>query len=318
MLLGASGHGADAARAAAWSPDGDAARPGPGAHRRPPRRRAGLGRCCPGRVAGPVPGALCRNPAPICAPTGPETGCGVKSFAWWAQLGSNQRPLACKASALPLSYAPSPRAPVFRVGNGCNRGQRTRSGSPEAAPAAPDLSRDRQLADPGRPARPPEDPGERRLYLLGQPGRLAETGLAAERADRRRLPGDRPARLAGLPDVTAVAALDLAEPPDQVRAQAHRAPVEFTHPVDGRLARRADEHLAVGPDPSFPGALPPVRVDLPCTTAIAGHSVPILPFPPDRGRPTSRAPPALSDTRRCHEPAVRGLPPSTARRHSCR
>src|SRR4051812_15700831 len=24
----------------------------------------------------------------------------------WAQLGSNQRPLACKASALPLSYAP--------------------------------------------------------------------------------------------------------------------------------------------------------------------------------------------------------------------
>src|SRR5208283_332286 len=25
---------------------------------------------------------------------------------WWAQLGSNQRPLACKASALPLSYAP--------------------------------------------------------------------------------------------------------------------------------------------------------------------------------------------------------------------
>ena len=28
---------------------------------------------------------------------------------WWAQLGSNQRPLACKASALPLSYAPSRR-----------------------------------------------------------------------------------------------------------------------------------------------------------------------------------------------------------------
>src|SRR5690606_34239842 len=25
---------------------------------------------------------------------------------WWARLGSNQRPLACKASALPLSYAP--------------------------------------------------------------------------------------------------------------------------------------------------------------------------------------------------------------------
>jgi hypothetical protein len=27
-------------------------------------------------------------------------------FLGWAQLGSNQRPLACKASALPLSYAP--------------------------------------------------------------------------------------------------------------------------------------------------------------------------------------------------------------------
>ena len=25
---------------------------------------------------------------------------------WWAQVGSNHRPLACKASALPLSYAP--------------------------------------------------------------------------------------------------------------------------------------------------------------------------------------------------------------------
>ena len=25
----------------------------------------------------------------------------------WARLGSNQRPLACEASALPLSYAPS-------------------------------------------------------------------------------------------------------------------------------------------------------------------------------------------------------------------
>jgi hypothetical protein len=40
MLLGAAGHGADAARAAAWSPDGDAARPGaPGAAARPPRSR---------------------------------------------------------------------------------------------------------------------------------------------------------------------------------------------------------------------------------------------------------------------------------------
>jgi hypothetical protein len=29
----------------------------------------------------------------------------VRRFQW-ARLGSNQRPLACEASALPLSYAP--------------------------------------------------------------------------------------------------------------------------------------------------------------------------------------------------------------------
>jgi hypothetical protein len=28
------------------------------------------------------------------------------AFLLWARLGSNQRPLACEASALPLSYAP--------------------------------------------------------------------------------------------------------------------------------------------------------------------------------------------------------------------
>ena len=29
-----------------------------------------------------------------------------QGFPNWARLGSNQRPLACEASALPLSYAP--------------------------------------------------------------------------------------------------------------------------------------------------------------------------------------------------------------------
>jgi hypothetical protein len=29
-----------------------------------------------------------------------------QAFSQWARLGSNQRPLACEASALPLSYAP--------------------------------------------------------------------------------------------------------------------------------------------------------------------------------------------------------------------
>lgn len=30
----------------------------------------------------------------------------------WAQLGLNQRPLACEASALPLSYAPFRREDI--------------------------------------------------------------------------------------------------------------------------------------------------------------------------------------------------------------
>jgi hypothetical protein len=30
----------------------------------------------------------------------------VLSFSWWAQLGSNQRPLECESSDLPLIYAP--------------------------------------------------------------------------------------------------------------------------------------------------------------------------------------------------------------------
>jgi hypothetical protein len=31
---------------------------------------------------------------------------GTRPLTWWAHLGSNQGLLACKASALPLSYAP--------------------------------------------------------------------------------------------------------------------------------------------------------------------------------------------------------------------
>ena len=32
--------------------------------------------------------------------------CYPEPEGWWARLGLNQRPLACEASALPLSYAP--------------------------------------------------------------------------------------------------------------------------------------------------------------------------------------------------------------------
>ena len=36
----------------------------------------------------------------------PVAGVAARVLAGWAQVGSNHRPLACKASALPLSYAP--------------------------------------------------------------------------------------------------------------------------------------------------------------------------------------------------------------------
>jgi hypothetical protein len=86
------------------------------------------------------------------------------SFSW-AQLGSNQRPLACKASALPLSYAPWPRAQACPGVVGGNRGQRTRS-RPSArsnvrtsAGRSRDPSRFWRVGRPGRgPARAPARP----------------------------------------------------------------------------------------------------------------------------------------------------------------
>jgi hypothetical protein len=45
------------------------------------------------------------------------TLCFGTGFKWWARLGSNQRPLRCQRSALPLSYAPTidwPEKPPFR------------------------------------------------------------------------------------------------------------------------------------------------------------------------------------------------------------
>ena len=38
-----------------------------------------------------------------------RSGSGFLNGRWWARLGLNQRPLACEASALPLSYAPNVR-----------------------------------------------------------------------------------------------------------------------------------------------------------------------------------------------------------------
>lgn len=41
---------------------------------------------------------------------------GVQDKTWWAQQGSNLRPLGCKPSALPLSYAPGRRRPTPQGG----------------------------------------------------------------------------------------------------------------------------------------------------------------------------------------------------------
>ena len=49
----------------------------------------------------------------------------------WARLVSNQRPLACEASALPLSYAPG----ALMIGRG-RRGARPRATSGTVAPPA--------------------------------------------------------------------------------------------------------------------------------------------------------------------------------------
>src|SRR5919112_2728969 len=43
----------------------------------------------------------------IRSPAAPREG--RKKEKWWARLGSNQRPLRCQRSALPLSYAPGKR-----------------------------------------------------------------------------------------------------------------------------------------------------------------------------------------------------------------
>ena len=49
----------------------------------------------------------------------------LNRFSWWAQQGSNLRPLACKASALPLSYAPD--APWGTRGHGVQAGSAARA-----------------------------------------------------------------------------------------------------------------------------------------------------------------------------------------------
>ena len=166
---------------------------------------------------------------------------------WWAQVGSNHRPLACKASALPLSYAPKvaiATAQAYR--QACRPGR---------------------SADRCRPGRPPQYLCYRQFYFLGKAGRghpvcCASADVGCRDSGR------------GLADVAAVAALDLTEPPDQAYARADLASVQVSDPVSGRLASRTDQHLAVGPDPAQPWAAAPVRIDLPGATPVTGHRPP--------------------------------------------
>ena len=71
-----------------------AAAPVPRRHRDPRRGRAGPGRARGGRRPPAGPG------------TGARPGLTDRATGGWARQGSNLRPLACKARALPLSYAP--------------------------------------------------------------------------------------------------------------------------------------------------------------------------------------------------------------------
>jgi hypothetical protein len=132
---------------------------------------------------------------------------------------------------------------------------------------------------------------QRLLDLLrkAQPSAITGTGITDTGNDaRRRLPGalaairvvaSRTGRKDGLADATAVTALGLTKPPDEMHAATHRAPIEVGGPVEGPLAARADQHLTITAYAAAPRALPAVRVYLPGSTPIAGHPVPICRLP---------------------------------------
>ena len=243
-------------------------------------------------------------------------------LTWWAQVGSNHRPLACKASALPLSYAPSITAqvtglryPASWLSVNCAPVIATR-GAVRAPGQAP--------GPPPRPARPPNPPP---VPLPASPPRgplVAADPSAGAAARRRRSRGaSREPRISprrhiggggrsGRSYLAAVAALDLAQPPYQADRPAVRAAIEIRNPVAPGLALRADQHLAVRPHPALPGARAPGRVHLPGTASITGHLADSAGIRPSRGRP------APSGNRRCPGPAGPGSRLSTAPRRPCR
>ena len=240
-------------------------------------------------------------------------------LTWWAQVVSNHRPLACKASALPLSYAPSITAqvtglrypaPWLSVNRGRSARHAVRSEHPVKRPGYVLGQRGRRIprGRSGRSRRPlPRGPARSRRPIGGSRRIRARRLIAAS----RRIGGG--GRICGrLPYLAAVAALDLAQSPYQADRPAVRAAIEIRSPVAPGLALRADQHLAVPPHPALPGARAPGRVHLPGTASITGHLADSAGIRPSRGRP------APSGNRRCRGPAGSGSRLSTAPRRPCR
>ena len=166
---------------------------------------------------------------------------------------------------------------------------------------------DGRLTDPGRAPCPAEYPRQRALDLFGQPDRGIFPATLPGRVRREASHNSGQCCRSRRADRSAVPALDLAQTPDQVDARADRTPVQISRPVEGGLTAGADEHLTVLPHPALPGTLPPVGVDLPGATAIAGHAACSDPAVlPELRLCASRAPPGPSGTRRCHAPAGSG------------
>jgi len=110
-----------------------------------------------------------------------------------------------------------------------------------------------------------QNPAERRRDLLGQsrsPGRHQRL--------RRTLRG---------PHMATAAALDLAEPADEIGGTAVRATIEVGLPVMGTLAYRADQHLPFALDSALPCARAANRIGLPSPAPIAGHGGPFQELP---------------------------------------
>ncbi len=135
--------------------------------------------------------------------------------------------------------------------------------------------------------RRPQHPRERPLDFLGQPRQ--------RHVKRQSLRGRCACGPGPGPGGTAVAALDFAEPADQVHASAQRASVKIGNPLTAGLARGADQHLPIGPDPAQPRAAAAVRIDRPGAAPVTGHQ------PPVRGE-LRRARPAPSSSRRDRGP----------------